>query len=364
MTPPFRILMTADAVGGVWSYCLTLAEALGARATILLAVLGPPPTPAQRAAAASVAGLNLVDRPYRLEWMPNAVRDVRRSALWLESLAAEFHPHVIHVNGYAAAVARWHAPVIVAAHSCVLSWWHAVHGTAAPDEWAAYAGRVRRGLAASERIVAPTRAMLEAVERHYGPQKNARVIWNGVRLERFAPATKEKIVLAAGRLWDEAKNLAALDRAAARSRWPIIAAGSCQGPDGIEKAPRHLTALGPLQPAQLADWMGRAAIFTAPARYEPFGLGVLEAAASGCALVLGDIASLRELWDGAARFVAPGDHAALASSIDELMREDRAREALAAAARTRAQRYAASRMADRYSELYSELTRPIFANGA
>ena len=34
-----------------------------------------------------------------------------------------------------------------------------------------------------------------------------------------------------------------------------------------------------------------------PARYEPFGLSILEAALSGCALVLGDLPSLRELWD-------------------------------------------------------------------
>ena len=39
-------------------------------------------------------------------------------------------------------------------------------------------------------------------------------------------------------------------------------------------------------------------------RFEPFGLAVLEAARAGCALVLSDIATFRELWDGAALFVA------------------------------------------------------------
>jgi hypothetical protein len=46
-----------------------------------------------------------------------------------------------------------------------------------------------------------------------------------------------------------------------------------------------------------------------PARYEPFGLSVLEAALSGCALVPGDIASLRGNWDGVAEFVCPDDAA-------------------------------------------------------
>ena len=51
--------------------------------------------------------------------------------------------------------------------------------------------------------------------------------------------------------------------------------------------------------------MARTAVFVSPALYEPFGLAVLEAAQAGCALVLSDIPTFRELWDGVALFVAP-----------------------------------------------------------
>ena len=45
-----RVLMTTDAVGGVWSYCLSLAAALqGYDVQIALATMGPAPTTAQRA---------------------------------------------------------------------------------------------------------------------------------------------------------------------------------------------------------------------------------------------------------------------------------------------------------------------------
>ena len=64
----------------------------------------------------------------------------------------------------------------------------------------------------------------------------------------------------------------------------------------------------------MADAYAAAAIYALPARYEPFGLSVLEAAQHGCALVLGDIDSLRENWDGAALFVDPDDAGALAAS--------------------------------------------------
>jgi glycosyltransferase involved in cell wall biosynthesis len=106
----------------------------------------------------------------------------------------------------------------------------------------------------------------------------------------------------------------------------------------------------------MAAALGGAAVFASPARYEPFGLGILEAAASGCALVLGDIPSLRENWDAAALFVPPDDRAAWRSTLGCLIADDQRREALGAAARQRAGRFTSERMAARYAALYRELT--------
>jgi glycosyltransferase involved in cell wall biosynthesis len=47
-----------------------------------------------------------------------------------------------------------------------------------------------------------------------------------------------------------------------------------------------------------------ASVFASMALYEPFGLAVLEAAQAGTRLVLRDTPGFRELWDGAATFVA------------------------------------------------------------
>ena len=45
---PRRVLMTADAVGGVWTYALDLAQGLNeADIAVRLAVLGPAPSPDQ-----------------------------------------------------------------------------------------------------------------------------------------------------------------------------------------------------------------------------------------------------------------------------------------------------------------------------
>jgi hypothetical protein len=62
-----RILMTADAVGGVWSYALDLIRELAPRgAQVLLAVTGPIPDRSQEREAARIQNLNLVANPFPL----------------------------------------------------------------------------------------------------------------------------------------------------------------------------------------------------------------------------------------------------------------------------------------------------------
>lgn len=357
---PLRILMTADAVGGVWSYALTLAEALGRlpsphRAEVCLAVMGPSPGAAQRRRAAEVPNLRICDGDFRLEWMPEGKSDLAPAATWLGEIAAEWAPDIIHLNGYMLAAESWSVPVVVVGHSCVLSWWRAVHGAPAPAEWDDYARRVTLGLVRADRVVAPSRTMLRALARHYRLPRGGRVIANGCFPDRFLPAPKEDFVLAAGRLWDGGKNIGALDSIAAQLGCPVYVAGDITHPTGTLVEPRALRPLGMLAPETLAHWMARASIYALPARYEPFGLSILEAAASGCALVLGDIPSLREFWHGAAVFVPPENPDALAQAISALRRDRERRSWLGGEARRRAQVFSAGRMAFGYSQLYSEL---------
>jgi glycosyltransferase involved in cell wall biosynthesis len=243
--------------------------------------------------------------------------------------------------------------VIVVGHSCVLSWWAAVRKTALPSVFARYASEVRRGLAEADMIVAPTHAMLEALRAHYGPLGTAAVVPNGRDPSLFRPAPKEPIVLGAGRFWDEAKNLVVLDRAARGLAWPVYVAGAPTHPQGVALPTRHVRPLGRLGPETLGEWMGRAAIYALPARYEPFGLSVLEAALAGCALVLGDLASLRETWDGAAVWVDPGDIAALRAALARLVEDERYRQEMSARARARASLFTPARMAEGYLRAYA-----------
>lgn len=299
--------------------------------------------------------INAHERPYRLEWMDDPWPDVDAAGAWLLELEAAARPDVVHLDGYAHGTLPWRAPLLMVAHSCVASWWRAVKDEEAPPAYDEYRRRVRRGVAAADLIVAPTGAMLRALDRHHGPLGPARVIRNGRDASHFAPARKEPFVLSVGRLWDEAKNSAGLAEAAAELPWPVQVAGDATRSDGGETAVTNGRVLGRLTPREVAHRMARAAIYAHPARYEPFGLSVLEAALSGCALVLGDLESLRETWGDAALYADPDDPDVLRRAVAGLIDDEPKRRALADRAMRRARTLTPEAMAAAYRTSYQNL---------
>ena len=186
------VLMTTDAVGGVWSYALTLCVALP-QFRFVLAVMGPEPGPAQRAAAKRLANVVLEATPYRLEWREGAAADLGPSRQWLAALARRYAADLIHINGYAHACLPADCPVLAVAHSDVLSWWQAVHGEPAPSAWHRYRDEVAAGLAAARRAVAPSRTVLDNLAAHCGfTRDDAVVIPNGIDLAAYRPAVKRR----------------------------------------------------------------------------------------------------------------------------------------------------------------------------
>ena len=333
--------MTTDAVGGVWTYAAELrAELPACGVEVVLATLGPQPPPDSSSPYI----------PCRLEWQQDPWEDVATSGRRLLALAEQAGAELVHLNGFAHGALAWEVPVVVAAHSCVLSWHDAVRGAPAGPEWARYRDAVVAGLRGADAVVTPTAAMRAALRRHYGYEHRCRIVPNGVSPHPHKRARRGRLVLAAGRVWDEAKGFEALDRAAAQLDWPVAIAGDAGG-----RTARHAHLLGVLPRDALRTRMAQAAIFVHPARYEPFGLVVVEAALAGCALVLGDIPAMRELWDGDALFVAPGDAGALVAACERIMGDDDLRRRLAERARRRAADYDAATMAAAYARLYRRL---------
>jgi glycogen synthase len=334
-----KILMTTDAAGGVWQYSLDLSAGLTGRgAEVTLAVMGPRPSDAQRGQARAIPGIEIFEGDYALEWMPQPWSDVDAAGPWLLNLQTRCSADVIHLNGYSHAALTWNRPVVSVAHSCVFSWWRAVHGCSPPPEWIEYQTRVTRGLSAASAIVAPTAAMADNLRLDYPDAvKQARVIHNFSRAPRRGDVKKEPLLLAAGRVWDEAKNLRMLAELRSSLEWELRIAD------------------GTVSHAQLLGEMARASIFVHPALYEPFGLSVLEAARAGCCLLLADIPSLRELWQGAAVFIDPKSPGTWIREMNRLADDTAECTRLGQLAQIHSRRYEGDRAIQQYWELYQEL---------
>ncbi|HTJ57732.1 MAG TPA: glycosyltransferase family 4 protein [Devosiaceae bacterium] len=353
---PRHILMTIDAVGGVWRYAMDLAAALAERGIETVFVgLGPEPSPAQAAEASRIGKLVWLDLP--LDWLTDDPAALDALPGELARLVREHSIEIVHLNLPTQAFGlELPCPVVVASHSCVPTWFKVVRGTELPAAWAWHKERNAEGLRRADIVLVPSLSHKNLLEQCYEPVDGLTVVPNATMPQRAAPA-KEALVLAAGRWWDEGKNGAVLDAAAGRLDWPVLMAGATQGPNGEAINIRNARVLGELSGSALRALMSRAAILASPSLYEPFGLAALEGASAGAALVLSDIPTYRELWDGAAQFVPPLDSTAWIAALNLLARDSELRETLGRSARIRAGRFTVAAQRDAVLSAYAAATR-------
>lgn len=352
---PRRVLMTVDAVGGVWRYTIDLARSLsGVGIEVLLVGLGPRPSPSQLDELETLTNSKLFWLREPLDWMADHPDELRSLAARLSDIAGAENVDLLHLNVPSQArglvVDR---PIVVVSHSCLPTWWSEVRRTQLPAElWWQLEGN-RLGLARADLVLSPTLSHALTLVRTYGPQSALRVLHNACDFSE--PQTeKEPFVFAAARWWDEGKNGRTLDEAARDCGWPVFMAGATTGPNGQAIELRHAKVLGPRSSAQVLESMGRAAIFAAPSLFEPFGLAVLEAALSGAALVLADIPTFRELWDGAALFVTPESPTEWSEAFARLADDSEQRVLLGRLARKRAEQFSHRRQLEGLLDAYRQ----------
>ena len=273
-----KILMTADAVGGVWQYSIDLALGLSKLGVeTVLAVSGPSPTAAQAKAVSAIEGVTLLDTGLPLDWMADDSASVQQAGQALAKLAHRHRADIVQLNAPAlAAGVRFDVPVVAVAHSCVATWWAAVKREGLSDEFEWRADLTARGLAAADVVVAPTEAFATATQGAYGLKRRPVTVHNGRAPLPLPDVGQRDFAFTAGRLWDEGKNAATLDRAAATLPYPLYAAGPAQGPNGASVGFQHLHGLGSLDEQHIARRLAARPVFVSAALYEPFGLAVLE----------------------------------------------------------------------------------------
>jgi glycosyltransferase involved in cell wall biosynthesis len=361
--------MTADAVGGVWTYALDLAQGLAsAGVETTLVVIGPSPSRDQLAQARAVPRLALIDTCLPLDWLASEPAAILEVGAVVRGLARGTGVDLVHLNSPAlAAGGGFSAPVVGVCHSCTATWWSAVKDDPLPADFRWRAQALWQGMLGCDALIAPTAAFADATARTYEIPRPF-VVPNGRRAAAIEAGEREDMVFTSGRLWDEGKNVAVLDAAAALIEAPLRAAGPLQGPDGAAVRLRHAQPLGRLSAQEVAEWLARAPIFASAALYEPFGLGALEAAQAGCALVLSDIPTLRELWEGAAVLLPPHSPEAFAAAFRQLLADPEEAEWYGRLARVRAGRFSVEAMTAGVLDIYRlrrpELFPPLRAEAA
>ncbi len=128
----------------------------------------------------------------------------------------------------------------------------------------------------------------------------------------------------------------------------LVVMGSQRGGAGI-------TWLGRVDLETKVRMLGSSAVYVAPnLGGESFGIVLVEAMAAGTAVVASDLQAFREVAGDAAIYFEPGDSAALAARLNELIGSPEKAAAMGEAGTRRAAEFDWSIVAPRYRQMYEK----------
>lgn len=363
-----RVLVTADTFNGVWTYARELVTGLVTQgAQVTLVSFGEIPLPDQTTWMQPLHGLEYHPTAFRLDWMQEGEQDFQAGEAYLCEIARDTRPDVLHLNQLSFGALPVATPRVVTAHGDVVTWWLTIHGhepaQSAWLEW--YRETIVAGLRRAEAVVTTTRWMADMLRVAYEDDFTGYVIPAGRNPIYFNPfVAKEESVLAIGRLWDSGKQVSLLTQHTHKLPVCIVGADNpIPAPalpiraDVRVSIPEHeISVKGAQTEAQLRNLYSRSTVFAATSRYEPTGLGSVEAAFSRCALVVNDIPVYREMWGDAALYFERNDADSLAEVLSQLDQDPEVVRLYGTRAYNRArERFTARRMVDDFLQLYRRL---------
>ena len=271
-----------------------------------------------------------------------------RELWWYPFRLARVRSDVLHCTTYYGPLAP-RTPTVVTVHDLAV-WRH----PEAFGRWTrTYVPRVvPRVVRAARRVIAVSEFTASEVERLLSVSRDRiRVVPNGVdaAFTPDGPSADGDYVLAVGTL-EPRKNLARVVDAAGRLGVELRIAGA-PGWGGVDVKGAHVTWLGRVDDARLAELLRGARALVYPSLYEGFGIPVLEAMACGTPIVTSRGGATEEVAGGAAVLVDPLDSADIAVGIERAVRE---RESLRAAGLARARGFTWDETARLTQAVYKE----------
>lgn len=346
-----RILISTSSSGSSYVFSIDLAKSLQEMGVeVFLAVTGVQLNERQKK---ELKPLNYAYAEYKQHWMDDPWFDLLEAGQWLLKIKTKFKPDLVHLNSMTFGTLPWNIPVITVIHSCVLNRYKALHKNQPPRKWEKFKQMARASLRVSDAVIAPTQSMLSAAEAIYGPFKSSQVIPYGRSEYTFRSSVKKNYIFSNGKLNDDAQNLKLILEAAPKIDFPIYIADS-QGHMNVKNLPENVFLIGPLHGKKLCDWLSSASVYVLPAKYEPFGYSFVDAALSKCALIGGNITSLREIWGNAMNYVENKNE--LVTAVNRLMENMDERYLLGQKAyETALENYTLIKMVRKYYQLYRRL---------
>ncbi|MEO7428484.1 MAG: glycosyltransferase family 4 protein [Acidimicrobiales bacterium] len=192
------------------------------------------------------------------------------------------------------------------------------------------------------------------------------LLFNGIEVDRFAVGpvhpTDRPTIFFLGR-HEPRKGLDVLLAALADLPEDVRVWVGGDGPQSAELRERHagdprIEWLGRISDDERAARMRGCTVYCSPSvRGESFGMVLLEAMASGCALVASDLDGHRNVaTDGVdALLAAVGDPSALAKALRQVLDDSDLRAELVVGGRRRAEELSMTHLAERYSEIYASV---------
>jgi glycosyltransferase involved in cell wall biosynthesis len=262
-------------------------------------------------------------------------------------------------------------PLVVTVHDAV-PWTHPETLTARGVRW--HRAMIEHAVREADAIVVPTRAVADELGEVLPLGERAVVVGHGVTETPLPPdadrraaalGLPERFIAVVGTV-EPRKGIDVLIEALSRPvapDVPVLLAGPAGwgAVDPAAEARRHgvdparVRSLGRLADEDLAVFLDRATMLTAPSRSEGFGLPVLEAMAAGVPVITSDAPALVEVGGGAAVVVPREDPERLAAALAEVIGDDRLRADLARRGRERAAEFTWKAAAERLWRLYQGL---------
>jgi glycosyltransferase involved in cell wall biosynthesis len=224
-----------------------------------------------------------------------------------------------------------------------------------------FAAQAREAAKESDLIVCVSSFTASQVEQLLGVERaRLRVIHHGVHLPAAADGARERIILHVGAI-QKRKNVARLVDAfrAVGSDWRLVLAGSAGfGAEeilaGIQGRDR-VTVTGYISREKLAQWYRRALVLAFPSLDEGFGMPVLEAMASGVAVVTSNRSALPEVAGDAAMLVDPENTDEIEQALVQVTTNEALRDSLVRRGYERAAQFSWPGTVQRTWEVYREL---------